>query len=839
MSAPSHNRHPKDEEPIDFWKHIWELTPNQFKNARLLASIQVHNLPPKQTSNALSSMVPCLARSVKLGLPHVHRSYYPMFLKSLHAGLRVAVQFCAADSPELSKVHWLEDTFPRGKVHPRPQVASVPSVDFSSQYPSGVLDNEIESFEILPVDQSLVLPSSYVFSKPRASVVPPSAPSATLAPPSSVSRPSVKKDKKKAKEDKCRDSERKPRSGDDDSDGLDLVTPAADVAREAAKVKTVQVPLSDFPAGSAVHRQKATGGRPQSLPTPKMMMTTKLNTGGQSHKRPADDHAPAEAPTKKKSRQAAPKTPATIEDSDGDIVEGTSSQALGEGQEEGLGVPHHRQEAAHRGYKEEQRPLLEDREAMAENPPAGRDEAVPVVRTISLAEHLQLQSKPQHADSWALDNPIFPKAKMADVIAALPKYNKERLPLDKKGVYFTLMDPAAPPASAVAASATRSASHCSASNAAPAMAPTVATSLSATSSTTTSRRTSSYWRDQMRELEASSLQVEMADRARQLALNNHHFNILQLLHAIVCARRSITCQEFVSHFAGDTPEMQDFNGEYFLRLAMLQGVRADVEVTREWSWHFYRPMDLAKPIPAFGSAYDFYNALEDTTNPQRPLAFYMVPANPEADIPPVWVPLEVDDFEVTISGGTKISCGTNGKRVRDRFYQKMFTALGVKIPEHLLLMDNEASGRIPSLEELGHLGSLYSFDVPPIGSYTGKIAKTPPAGPSSSKTATSSRSPPAPLESDEPKGGSGSEEGSDTPARKSRRLKPPMEEFSDVGSQPADQQDDGQDFDMADADGEGDEDDLDLSTMLGGTGGLVFDDVSPLDAALSGKKSAA
>ncbi|KAF8146605.1 hypothetical protein K438DRAFT_1944518 [Mycena galopus ATCC 62051] len=258
MSAPSHNRRPKDEEHIDFWKHIRELTQTQFKNTRILASIRL--------------TVIVQARSVKLGPPHVHSSYYLTFLKSLHTGLRVAVQICAADSSELIQVHWLEDTFPRGK------------------YPSGVLDSEIESFQIPPVDQSLVLPLSYVLSKPRTSVVLPRAPSATLAPSSSASRPPVKRDKKKAKQDKHRDSERKPRS-DNNNNGVDFVTPAADVAREAAKAKTVQMPLSDFLVDSTVRHQKATGARPQSLPTPKMMMTTK------SRKCPADDNAPAKAAT--------------------------------------------------------------------------------------------------------------------------------------------------------------------------------------------------------------------------------------------------------------------------------------------------------------------------------------------------------------------------------------------------------------------------------------------------------------------------------------------------------------------------------------------------------------
>ncbi|KAF8144735.1 hypothetical protein K438DRAFT_1992563 [Mycena galopus ATCC 62051] len=625
MSAPSHNRRPKDEEPIDFWKHMWELSPKQFKNARILASLRVHELAPTKTSHALSAMVPHLqltvivqARSVKLGLLHVHSSYYLTFLKSLHAGLRVAVQICAANSPELTQVHWLEETFPWDK------------------YPSGVLNSEIEGFEISPIGQSLVLASNHVLSKPRASVVLPSAPSATLAPSSSASRPPAKKDKKKPKEDKHRDSERKPRSGDDNSDGLDLVTPAADVPREAAKAKTVEMPLSDFPAESAVRRQKATGARPQSLPTPKMMPRVfsrpsipLIHPGSNSLFYTANYNAPAVAHMKKRSRQAASKTPAIIEDSDGDIVEELPPpKPMGKDKKKA---------SAHPTTGGKKLPSVATKK---NNDPSSktakpsprilrRDEAIPVVRTISpiqhLAERLQLQSKPQHADSWELDNPIFPKAKMADVIAVLPKYNKERLPLDKEGVYFTLafgdlMDLlavtpavdglAAPPASTAEASATR----CN-----------LAFSDELNNNLTTDLKSwveisSRNWRDQMRELTASSHQVEMVDRARQLALNNHHYNMLRLLHAIVCARRSITRQEFVARFAGESPETQDFNA--------LCG-------------HYYRPMDLVKPIPAFSSAYDFYDTLEDAANPQRPLGFYMIPANLEANIPPVWVPLEV------------------------------------------------------------------------------------------------------------------------------------------------------------------------------------------------------
>ncbi|KAF8195161.1 hypothetical protein K438DRAFT_1760844 [Mycena galopus ATCC 62051] len=184
---------------------------------------------------------------------------------------------------------------------PCPLVVLALLADFSSQYPSGVLEHEIGHFEILPVDNSLVLPTDFVLSKPRASIVPPSAPPATLAPSSSTSRPS-KKDKKKAKEGKLRDLECKLLSSDD-SDSSEMM------------------PLSEFPAESAVRRQKpATSARPQPLPTPRIM-TTKLNTGGQSRMRPADNTVPVESLPKKKSCQAVPKTPVIIEDSDDDIVE--------------------------------------------------------------------------------------------------------------------------------------------------------------------------------------------------------------------------------------------------------------------------------------------------------------------------------------------------------------------------------------------------------------------------------------------------------------------------------------------------------------------------------------
>ncbi|KAF8195162.1 hypothetical protein K438DRAFT_2017208 [Mycena galopus ATCC 62051] len=292
-----------------------------------------------------------------------------------------------------------------------------------------------------------------------------------------------------------------------------------------------------------------------------------------------------------------------------------------------------------------------------------RDKVVPIVRktSLGLAEHLQLQFKPQHADSWELDNPIFPKVKIAEVIGSLPKYNKEHLRLDKDGVYYTLSFGDLMDLLAVTPAATG-----------PAVLPVLVAVVSVICDEInndlvldlklwveiSSGSKPICWRDQTQELEASSRQVEMADHTRQLVLNNHHFNILQLLQVIVCTHCSITRQEFVAHFAGESPETQDFNSEYFLQLAMLQGIRADIEVTRDWEWHFYRLMDLVKPIPAFGSAYNFYDTLKDVANPQRSLGFYMIPANPEANIQLVWVPLQVDDFEATVSSGTKISCST-------------------------------------------------------------------------------------------------------------------------------------------------------------------------------------
>ncbi|KAF8195191.1 hypothetical protein K438DRAFT_1968526 [Mycena galopus ATCC 62051] len=458
---------------------------------------------------------------------------------------------------------------------------------------------------------------------------------ASLALSSSASRPS-KKDKK-AKEGKLRNSECKPLSGDN-SNSLEVVTPTADVPCEPSKVKTAGM-----------------GDATLSSWWSPLMMTTKLNTGGESGKRPADNTAPAESLPKKKSRQA----------SDNDIIEEVPApKPKGKDKKKNASV-----HPTTGGKKPPPAAAKKGTEPTSKNAkPLQRilwwDEAIPVV----LSEHLQLQSKPQHADSWELDNPIFPKTKMAEVIRSLPKYNKERLPLDKDSVYYTLsfrdlidllaVTPAVDGPRCTACLSCGSFcdsvgfplqckqcdAHHDANSCNLAFSDEINNDLVSDLKLWVKISSGSKpirWRDQMQELGASSRQVEMADRTRQLALNNHHFNILRLLHVIVCTRRSITHQEFVARFAGEAPETQDFNSEYFLQLAMLQGIRADIE-----------------PIPVFGSAYDFYDSLEDVANPQRPLGFYMIPANPEANIEPVWVPLQVDDFEVTVSGGTKISCGT-------------------------------------------------------------------------------------------------------------------------------------------------------------------------------------
>jgi hypothetical protein len=103
-------------------------------------------------------------------------------------------------------------------------------------------------------------------------------------------------------------------------------------------------------------------------------------------------------------------------------------------------------------------------------------------------------------------------------------------------------------------------------------------------------------------------------RKQGTAEKEMHFKALVLLHRIVCAHAEMKCDTFVARFAGETVETQTARMEYYLRLAMVQGITSQSKRHRRWEWNLFHSDQLLTPIPGFIDTYDFY----DTFNQECP-----------------------------------------------------------------------------------------------------------------------------------------------------------------------------------------------------------------------------
>lgn len=95
--------------------------------------------------------------------------------------------------------------------------------------------------------------------------------------------------------------------------------------------------------------------------------------------------------------------------------------------------------------------------------------------------------------------------------------------------------------------------------------------------------------------------LELAFRRTQ---SEHNFRALQLLQCILQARRELDKPNFVARFANE------HDMEVTLRIALVQGLTCRTEITRQYVWHYYDGEYLEAPLPHFGSAWSFYEALD-------------------------------------------------------------------------------------------------------------------------------------------------------------------------------------------------------------------------------------
>ncbi|KAJ7827268.1 hypothetical protein B0H14DRAFT_3467212 [Mycena olivaceomarginata] len=157
---------------------------------------------------------------------------------------------------------------------------------------------------------------------------------------------------------------------------------------------------------------------------------------------------------------------------------------------------------------------------------------------------------------------------------------------------------------------------------------------------------SSGWLRAAEDLEVANENYALAQRARDSAEKEMRYKALVLLHRIVCARAEMEHNAFVARFAGDTTEERIVRMEYYLRLAMVQGITAQSRLHRRWEWNLFHPNLLLAPIPDFIDAYDFYDAYdqEQANNPEfNKLGYFLVP-KPGEKGEAVWIEIQPSDL---------------------------------------------------------------------------------------------------------------------------------------------------------------------------------------------------
>lgn len=140
------------------------------------------------------------------------------------------------------------------------------------------------------------------------------------------------------------------------------------------------------------------------------------------------------------------------------------------------------------------------------------------------------------------------------------------------------------------------------------------------------------WKFEIEGLNNSQTILETMSLAMSQQQIEHNYRCLNLLQLILLTRRTLPEDQFLARFA-DRHDM-----EHILLLALIQGLTCNTQITRLYVWHYYDSSALDTPIPGYGSAYAFYDAL-DRAGASVPGFFLLPPLDSEGQAE--WVTLLV------------------------------------------------------------------------------------------------------------------------------------------------------------------------------------------------------
>ncbi|KAJ7017105.1 hypothetical protein C8F04DRAFT_1406231 [Mycena alexandri] len=118
------------------------------------------------------------------------------------------------------------------------------------------------------------------------------------------------------------------------------------------------------------------------------------------------------------------------------------------------------------------------------------------------------------------------------------------------------------------------------------------------------------------------------------------------------------------------------NMEHTLFIALIQGLTCRTKITRMYVWHYYTGEFFEKPLPEFGSAYEFYQAL-DNAGAAIPGYFLLPPETSSGTVE--WVPLKI---ALTWDLPTRVlSWDLIPSRIRRRLRREALVQQGEPLPE--------------------------------------------------------------------------------------------------------------------------------------------------------------
>ncbi|KAJ7018269.1 hypothetical protein C8F04DRAFT_1199164, partial [Mycena alexandri] len=231
---------------------------------------------------------------------------------------------------------------------------------------------------------------------------------------------------------------------------------------------------------------------------------------------------------------------------------------------------------------------------------------------------------------------------------------------------------------------------------------------------------SEHWHTEIEALNRSQQILESMSLAFVQQQSEHNYRCLKLLQHILCARRDLPENQFVERFA-DRLDM-----EHTLLLALIQGLTCRTKITRLYVWHYYTGEFFEKPLPEFGSAYEFYQAL-DNAGAAIPGYFLLPPETSDGQAK--WVPLKVEDLSYSGPPGEGADLGPNTSKIRRRLRREDSIQKGEPLPEE---SDNESpesdDGKLPEppvpaqgLLRRVIMGGLDPYDLQAIESSEARI----------------------------------------------------------------------------------------------------------------------